>query len=145
MSDDPLREWAERAAKMRFGSHVVLKEDTVVGASGVPGKYVWLEFPDGSSKLLGSGRTWPDAVTEAVKHNTDIPQPAPDTTPAPPPVGEEFIEEFCQAMRGRDLPTEFLLWYGERSDRDPEKFPRALDRKGWLEWFGSFITGYEEE
>lgn len=135
---DSRLDWALHAAKLRFGPHVVLREDGTK-------KTIFLERPGEAPRALGSAETWPEAMIDAVKHNADIPQPSITSEASPPPEGEEFIEEFCQAMRQRDLATEFLLWYGERSDRDPHTFPRALDRKRWLEWFGSFITGYEEE
>jgi hypothetical protein len=91
-------------------------------------------------KFLGQGGTWPEALDDAMKHNREIPQPALEF-PQPAVAGEEFIEEFCQAMRQRDLFTEFLLWYGEKSDHEPEMYPRSMNRLAWLELLGKFIDG----
>ena len=59
-------------------------------------------------------------------------------------MGEEFIEEFVGAMRQRDIYTEFLIWYGEKSDEDPEAYPRAIQRKEWLEQLSVFVEGYNQ-
>jgi hypothetical protein len=133
---DPLYTWAEEAARLRFGPHVVLREDE-------SRKAIFLERPGEAPRALGSGKTWPDAMIDAVKHSADIPQPPPLPRSQPAPEGEEFIEEFCGAMRQRDLLTEFLIWYGERSDKDPEGYPRALHRGEWFEALAAFIGGVE--
>lgn len=125
--------WAEMAAKLRFGPHVVLREDGVK-------KALFLERPGEASRALGSGETWPDVLIDAVKHNTDIPQPPPEPMgPQPAPDGEEFIEEFCQAMRKRDIFTEFMIWYGDRSDKDPAGFPRTHLREEWFHLVSVFL------
>ncbi len=131
------REWANRAAKLRFGPNVVLREDDEST------KAIFLEPPGGVPIALGSGQTWPDAMVDAVKHNAHISQPPPPP-PEPAPAGAELIEEFCQAMRGRDLMTEFLLWYGEKQDQEPDAYPRALQRGGWFEFLSMFIGGIEK-
>ena len=124
--------WAERAAKLRFGPTTTLAYED--GACAI-----YCTPHDAPRKLLGTGPTWPDAMTEAVKKNTDIPQPPMEVEPEKAPEGEEHIEEFCQAMRRRDLPSEFMLWYGVKHDKNPEGAPRALYRHEWLQEFGVFI------
>ena len=129
--------WAETAAKLRFGPHVALREDG-------DKKSLFLVRPGEAPRVLGSGDTWPDVLIDAVKHNTDIPQPPPEPMgPQPAPEGEEFIEEFCQAMRRRDIVTEFMLWYGARQDKDTSGygFPRALPREQWVEFVMVFMKG----
>lgn len=139
-ADDPFREWAENAAKLRFGPYVVLQSDKV-------GKLIFHEPPAGThpyfSMLLGSGKTWQEAVETAIRYNPDFPQPPMEPLAETIP-DEEFIEEFCQAMRRRDLPSEFLLWYGSRSDADPAGYPRSMPRQEWLEFMAMFLAGFED-
>jgi hypothetical protein len=141
MSDAPSYEvhalfaWAERAAKLRFGPTKCSYRGEAFESEGRCA--IFLD----NGKLLGAGKTWPEAMTEAVKRNTDIPQPPIELGPQPSRWGEEHIEEFCRAMRSRDVFTEFLLWYGAQRDAlpDPEGWPRTRSRSDWLENFIWFI------
>ena len=107
-------------------------------------------MPDALCHTVTSHRTRTQVTLcrpqDAHDKNQHIPQPTPemfyreDTAPS----GEEFIEEFAGALRQRNLPTEFLLWYGEKSDEDPEAYPMALQRKEWLEQFAAFLDDLKE-
>src|SRR5580692_11098787 len=100
---DPLFDWALQAAKLRFGPHVVLQKD------GNECLILLERPPSGPTRQLARAATWPDAMIEAVKVNTDIPQAPMEVVEEKAPEGDEHIEEFVGAMRRRDLLTEFLL------------------------------------
>jgi hypothetical protein len=134
-------EWALTASKLRFGPEARIEDrGDHPNVEGLPRYAVILgDLP------LGAGITWEDAFRNAHERNTHIPQPAPEVFyKKPPPAGEEFIEEFVGVMRQRDIYTEFLIWYGKKSDEDSESYPRALQRKEWLEQLGTFIAGLDE-
>ena len=94
--------------------------------------------------VLAEAGTWEEVVKTAIEENHDLPQPPLVVFPRSKPEGDEFIEEFCGAMRQRDLTTEFILWYGEKGDKNPESWPRSLSRGEWLEQLGTFIAGLDE-
>lgn len=134
-------EWAITAAKLRFGPEARIEDrKDHPGVEGLPRYAVFLgDLP------LGAGTTWEDAFRNAHERNAHIPQPAPEVFyKNPQPQGEEFIEEFVGAMRQRDIYTEFLIWYGEKSDEDPEAYPRVIQRKEWLEQLAVFVEGLDK-
>ena len=122
-------EWARTASKLRFGPEAKILESN--------GSFVVYL----GEKVLGMGNTWEGALQDAHEHNRDLPQPSPDVFMKNPLPAEEYVEEFCQTMRQRDLFSEFLLWYGEKGDQDRESYPRVLTRKEWLETFAGFVEG----
>ena len=135
-------EWAITASKLRFGPEARIEDRRETAGPSGCARYVVLL----GTEELGLGPTWEAAFKDAHDKNQHIPQPTPemfyreDTAPS----GEEFIEEFAGALRQRNLPTEFLLWYGEKSDEDPEAYPMALQRKEWLEQFAAFLDDLKE-
>jgi hypothetical protein len=136
--NDALHDWADLAVERMFKDGVRTSFD-----SKEPEPCIIL-YEEGfqSPVILGQAASWPEAVSKTWAEWKDSSYvrtgPLPQRSKKPPE-GEEYIEEFCQSMRQRDLLTEFLLWYGQKGDEDPEAYPRALCREGWLEQFGMFI------
>ncbi len=139
-----LQEWADLAVERLFKNGV----RTCFDLKQVPDPFT-IVYEEGyqPTVVLGRGTSWPEAVTKAWAAWKGSSYVRTEPIPAEPqtaPVGEEFIEEFVGAMRQRDIYTEFLIWYGEKSDEDPEAYPRALHRGEWLEQFGTFIAGLDK-
>jgi hypothetical protein len=133
-------EWASTAAKVRFGPKASIEDLGETVAPHLSARYaIFLD-----NVLLGTGATWEAAFQDAVNRNPDLPQPSPVDFQRPAaPEGEEFIEEFVRAMHQRDLLSEFLIWYGERHDKEPEDYPMALHREEWFDTLGNFLQTVE--